>query len=383
VAKQEKGRPPYFLFDSAAWNTSGSIRNMDADQCGWYIQLLSDAWESRKTPQATLPNDDSVLKSAARYDKSIRELNKLFDDIQNQLTMPLSFMNRQPTVEEFKSLIGITIASLRQSHLEAVEQRWQAVRSMFKTDPSTPSLVYNPRQIKELKRWVQGMQAKIDAGTKGAERRWGTIESTTSKDLMSTDFAEPHPLLNGGAIADPSLEMGVPYIINNYKDQKSVSKDDTPKKLRIGEQSTVQELKPSLLRKKPETMFDEAKFVINEGMSAHLSQKYPEFVLGDWNWLVEKFKNVYHGKKYTSWSRTFYNFVANQVALYGYTAGAYAGRGAQPNVNQSNSAASRNQQLERDADEYTRLLLLQGSSVSNNQDDSEALPLTADDVRDS
>jgi hypothetical protein len=150
--------------------------------------------------------------------------------------------------------------------------------------------------------------------------------------------------------------------------------------------------KPKLLRKKSESLFDEDLFVMTEKMSAHLSVKYPEFVLGDWEWLIEKFKNVYHGKKYISWSRTFYNFVANQVAQYNYQPGNFNWRSQGERNGQNStrstskptyeSAAERNDRLEREADEFIRRLQgVQDSSSRDNQENSEALPLTSDDIR--
>jgi hypothetical protein len=223
---------------------------------------------------------------------------------------------------------------------------------------------------------------KVDAGSKGAQSRWGTVDKAVAQELRDPSLVQPHPLLNGTAkvqngegMADPRFSMATNGNIKN-KDQKDVSKNDTSKK---SEENTELKEQKTLLPKKRESLFDETKFKITEKMASHLSAKYPEFVAGDWEWLVEKFKNVYYGKRYISWSRTFYNFVANQVTHYGYRSGAFNWR--QPELKSQPTAAERNAQAERDADALSRKFL-QSEGPGDNQEDSEALPLTAADIRD-
>lgn len=356
---------------------------MDADQIGWYIQLLADAWESTSTPQATLPNDEDVLKGHSRYEKSRRRNEELLQSIETALKTVLSVVEGELTKEKVLALIGSVMDHLRVTQDEAFKHRWELVRKQFKTDSQTPHLVYNSRQLAELRRWNKAMEAKREAGKSSAERRWGSGFRQSDQELNDPSLVVPHPLLNGSVMGGPTGNSenlngpnGSPNaLINNL--QKDVSKDDTSKK------STGQTDKKdgkTLLKKKSESLFDEAKFKITEGMSAHLRLKYPEFVAGDWDFMVEKFKNVYHGKRYISWSRTFYNFVANQVTQYGYKPGSFDWRGAA--TKSQSTASDRSARVEREADELSQRYL-QSEGPGDNQNDEEALPLAPEDVRDS
>lgn len=383
---KEKGRPPYFLFDPQAWNGSKSIRGMVPSQLGWYIQLLADSWLSTETPQATLLNNPEQLKGHARFTQTLTELKEIFDDIEQQLKMGLFVVGEDITAEKFLKMVNAAMGMLWQRHLERLEARWSAVMEQFKTQPygsEGQELVYNPRQLAELRRWMDSYGQKVDAGSKGAQTRWGSVDKSVAQELRDPELVEPHPLLNGGAIAVPTESMADPGkpMANHgnieYTTQKDVSKDDTSKK---STDSTVKSSGKTLLKKKPETLFDEEKFRLTEKMSAYLTGKHPDFVAGDWDFMVEKFKNVNHGKVYTSWSRTFYNFVVNQRAMYGYRPGAFNYLQSDTKSQPRNSTAERHAAQEKANEDYTNRLL-QSDNQSVDTEDSEALPLAPGDVR--
>jgi hypothetical protein len=54
---------PAFQFYAGDWIKSRSVRLMDAEQRGWYIQLLAEAWDG--TPQCMLPKDEETLMTLA------------------------------------------------------------------------------------------------------------------------------------------------------------------------------------------------------------------------------------------------------------------------------------------------------------------------------
>src|SRR3990167_1638871 len=56
-------KSPAFQFYPSDWISSRAVRMMDAEQRGWYIQLLAEAWES--DVQGSLPNDDALLRKLA------------------------------------------------------------------------------------------------------------------------------------------------------------------------------------------------------------------------------------------------------------------------------------------------------------------------------
>ena len=64
---------PAFQWYPKDWLSSLAVRNFDAEQRGWYIQLLNEAWEN--TPQGTLPDDPDVQAAIGEY---LAYINKYF-----------------------------------------------------------------------------------------------------------------------------------------------------------------------------------------------------------------------------------------------------------------------------------------------------------------
>lgn len=114
------------------WLGSRSVRLMDAEQRGWYIQLLMESWESE--PQATLPNDDQFLR---------------------------------------------TLAGVNQNSPD-FESRWLAVKSMFKTKGKR---IYNERLLDEFAKQEVNREKKRLAGQASAEARKSKREVIKAEHL--------------------------------------------------------------------------------------------------------------------------------------------------------------------------------------------------------
>lgn len=129
-------KSPAFQFYSSDWLSSRSVRLMDAEQRGWYIQLLAEAWESQ--PQATLPSDDALLRVLA----------------------------------------GVNTSST------SVEQRWTLVKKQFKR---RGSIVYNERQMEEVVKQEVNRKKKSAAGKASAEARRVEREAIKAQHLSRND----------------------------------------------------------------------------------------------------------------------------------------------------------------------------------------------------
>lgn len=125
-------KSPSFQFFSADWLSGRSVRLMDAEQRGWYIQLLAESWES--DPQGTLPNDDALLRVLA----------------------------------------GVNTSSTD------VERRWSFVKERFK---KRGQLVYNERLMEEVVRQEINRQKKSEAGRASAEARRQQSEAIKAQHL--------------------------------------------------------------------------------------------------------------------------------------------------------------------------------------------------------
>jgi hypothetical protein len=131
----------------------------------------------------------------------------------------------------------------------------------------------------------------------------------------------------------------------------------------------------------PATVFAEKKFSLTSAMRQHLAGKYPELEQGDYDYLVEKFKLVYYGKRYSSWARTFYNFVGNQLTQYNYAPGSFNWRGngkdGPHGPTRFESTAERNKRLIEENEQYSRSLLERDKPSHPKL--STSVPVAADD----
>lgn len=127
-------RTPAFQFYPSDWLGSRSVRLMDAEQRGWYIQLLAESWES--DTQATLPNDDALLRV-------------------------LAGMNTRST---------------------GVDERWEFVKKQFK---KRGQIVYNERLMDEVAKQEENREKKRKAGEASAEARRAKREDIKTQHLNS------------------------------------------------------------------------------------------------------------------------------------------------------------------------------------------------------
>lgn len=68
-------KSPAFQFYVKDWSADEHVRTMNAEQRGWYIQYLADAWHG--DPPCTLPDDDNHLKELARFQPTTLVLTDL------------------------------------------------------------------------------------------------------------------------------------------------------------------------------------------------------------------------------------------------------------------------------------------------------------------
>lgn len=152
-------KSPAFQFYPSDWLSSRAVRLMDAEQRGWYIQLLAESWQSR--PQASLPNDDALLLRLADAN------------------------NGSPNFDS----------------------RWQFVISQFKVKGE---LLINDRLAHEKRKQNDYHQQRKEAGAKGAAKRWREPKENkadTAKVSHGSAIVEPvrsHVFANGKPIAKDS-----------------------------------------------------------------------------------------------------------------------------------------------------------------------------------
>lgn len=125
-------RSPAFQFYPSNYLGSRAVRLMDAEQRGWYTQLLFESWESE--PQATLPNDDALLRVLA----------------------------------------GVNTRSTD------VEQRWSFVKAQFK---QKGKLLYNSRLLEEFAKQDENREKKKRAGEASGEARRAQREAVKAQHL--------------------------------------------------------------------------------------------------------------------------------------------------------------------------------------------------------
>jgi uncharacterized protein YdaU (DUF1376 family) len=147
-------KPPYFPFYVSDWNGSKAVLLMDSQQHGYYINLMTRAWD--EIPIGTLPNDPDLLWRLARA------------------------KNRT----EF-------------------EKRSALVLEQFKPTRNGRRLQH-PRLVKEASKYAETCRQNARAGKEGAKSRW-------KKDLP--DGARHHAAMpdamakNGQSELEPESEL--------------------------------------------------------------------------------------------------------------------------------------------------------------------------------
>lgn len=156
---REVERSPAFLLYTAKW-LSGTGGWFDAEQCGWFILLLCEAWQSGD-PQGTLPNDEQMLKSLGKYNPE-----------QVLRVIRLSSSGPWPDTDWARLVKGLNF-----------EGRWEKVRSKFKPVPGfEETLVHNPQLTRVLMESIHYKRRLSLAGRKG-----GASTANHWKELSSTN----------------------------------------------------------------------------------------------------------------------------------------------------------------------------------------------------
>lgn len=120
-------KSPAFQFYPNDWLSSRAVRLMDAEQRGWYIQLLAEAWQS--VPQCSLPNDPEILwKLAGAKDKEWfnERSNLVLTNFQQRSNLLFNArlereLSKQKVFSKQRSLAGKKSAEKRKRTLTTVE----------------------------------------------------------------------------------------------------------------------------------------------------------------------------------------------------------------------------------------------------------------------
>lgn len=361
-----------------------STKLLDSEQVGWYWRLLLYA-ASQGEPCGYLNNDDDELRQIAE----------------------VKDMPAEEVVLLSKTSEGIVYLN---AWKERQTKRWLKVRGKFRVSQANSNLLYNKMLVAILQEAYQRQDQAIEsANTRWAEeqkKNQRQQKKLESKQQKTKQLEEPPPIelddalpldsklpdnngLNAPAYPSAIQQQCDITLISSFNTDSTSCLDSVDSTLSFEElrksvvEKEVKEPRPSLLKRKAESLFEEERFEITAEMSSHLSVKHSDFVQGDWDYMVEEFKNVFYGKKKASWKRTFYTFVNNQRMRYSYEAGDYLKRQTHPNSQRNvkqPTSTSRHAEAERRADELSARYL-QGSGVGNHQESEEALPLTSDDIR--
>ncbi len=411
-----RARPAWFKFFYGAWLLSTA--SMDDDQQGWYMRLLTWA-ASEGEPPGYLPDDEYELKQIAGF----KDLNP-----------GVAYILKH----------GVEVPEEVMKGLEAArELKWQKVRRKFRVSRSNPGCVYNKRLVSALEEAYRNNKLQVEHGRRGgavtqaklkekrtleagakepgkaikksehkqdSEVRKGNLQEERELEAPALPAGQ-EPALEGAkainylSLSLPSSEvkettqeeeerftLEVESMVGETREETSLTDmekgagDENEEQVNRGGSARSRPKRP------PESIFDESKFRITGKMKAFVLTKHSELDEGDLEYMQEKFCNVYHGTRHSSWSRCFYNFVSNQLIKYNYVAGSYKAykqrRGGtdkdvsqkpKPWDNQQRgaSAAERNAALEREAEELSRQLRGRGSG--HNPEDAPALSLAPDE----
>lgn len=397
-----RGRPQWLKWYYANWAESTAL--MDSEQCGWYMRLLMYA-ASQGKPVGYLEDDEEQLKEIAGYQALPKDLVSIITKDFNAFVL-----QKDSKVDALTNMIS-ELQKMR-------EERWSKVRRKWKKSVDNEGLLYNSRLLKTIREANSSYDATRRARQVAAKARWEKErgkQQKTQKDKHKGNKPLNARALQNGCIVDANIDIDKELktsIEKNSIESKSFSKTEDQEmefdELEITEvlvENSVIEnsnnsstdkkkevekiLTEKKSRKQPETLFDEKKFAITDHMLSHIKTKHPDLNESDIDFMDYKFRNVMFGRKHSSWSRTFYNFVSNQMVMYGYIPGTAAERYAQMEAKKLNNNGNhknfqqikhrettdeRHDRLEREADElYTSLV--QGGSKQNHQENSKTLAL--------
>lgn len=339
---EELERPPAFQFYASNWISSTSL--MDAEQRGWYIQLLAWAWGNSPV-QGCLPDDEDELYLIAG--------NKLLST---------------PSIRKH-ALADVEL----DVQIKDNEKKWKRVREKFVPSPEHPGFVHNPRLTKVLKRQEMYKDLRKNRAKAGAEEKWrlwreqnpdkvsaaNNPPSTTSTSKHNPSKARVERKHNQ-AYAKPLLESAsLSLSLNNDSLVGSLSVDNSTSK-----------------KKRLPTLFDESKFEITNEMRESLRKTHPELKEEDYQELKRKFCLNRYGQSHLSWKRQFYTFVDNQITKYDYRPISQRPPKSETGANRNGkfeSAIAERERLAREEDEH--LQRLRSGSHGDSTEGSKSLQL--------
>lgn len=269
---QEVERPLAFEFFATDWISATSL--MDAEQRGWYIQMLAWAWGNSKI-QGTLPADEEELLQIAG--------NALLATLARNLHMRNS---PELSLEE-------------EVRVKDYQRRWKVVRDKWIPSPQHPDCVHNPRLSKVLRSMKMSQNIRKHAGRAGAEEKWrkyysreDVVNNTDSTRAINLQVKSPSKILaeqkQQTLLPSPSLDLPQPSFSTKVS------------------------------YKRHSSLFDEIKFTLTSNIITWLKEKYPILKEEDYEFLKEQFCNARYGQTAVSWARQFYTYVNNRMKE-GYT----------------------------------------------------------------
>lgn len=278
---EELERPPAFQFYASNWISSTSL--MDAEQRGWYIQLLAWAWGNSPIQGALVDDEDELRLIAGN--KSLSTTSKIKHMLENA---------------------GADLAE--EVAFREAEKRWKKVREKFVPDPEHPGFVHNPRLTKVLKRQEMYRDVRKNRAKLGAEAKWQRYReenpdkvktannpTTTTSIPKHTPSKAPVELKHNQAHAKPLLEsasLSLPLISTSLSSFSNGNKSSS---------------KP----KRVETDFDPSKFVIKNYMRDWFNTKYPGHTEEDYQYIGERFSDARqtYGARAKDWWASFRTYV--------------------------------------------------------------------------
>lgn len=303
-------RPEWMKWYYHRWSSATQL--MDAEQKGWYMNLLMYA-AIQGEPAGYLPDDEEELMLIA----------------------------------EAKDL---------HANAYAFNKRWLRVRNKFKKSTENIGFLYNKMLLETLS---VATKKKVFT-SKAADARW---DKHRKEKELNANALQTHSKSTADANAELDIDRNTPVVVNTNSISMLKELDtEIVEQGMLGKIGVEKEKDSSSnskrKRKKSETPFDKENWSVTDEMKTHLINKYEgHCTAGDIKYLNEKFQTVHADSFYTNWTMAFYNFVDNQVMKYNYKFGKHDWKALQGEQNGRNQNSVR----DREADELIRRLRGGGS----------------------
>jgi len=351
-------KPPYFPCYVNDFAADPKVEAMDTAEVGAYFLLLLKAW--KEEPAGTVPNDDKVLARWARVSYEQWEIM------------------RESVMAPWK------LQTDNRWHQKRMEQEWESMMS---------------RRERRAKAGREAMNRRWGNNVSSRNQRFGTL--ITKSPFTLNLWRQMSDYFSGACLGCGASEEVLPVLINpegnnNITNVQPLCRECFGSGAHINKDLRVGKVKESKLREKwgvevprekeekaRRVKFDAKRFTLNEAMRIWIDTKYPEFVQGDIDYMITKFKSVFHGKLAVSWRLTFYTFVDNEVTRYKYRPGDFDWRnknGGQPIKPSSTVAHDELQTRDRqELEEFERELAAADEGPGAAGGDSEDFFLVPED----